>query len=47
LHISNTSNDLEKSQLMLEIKDKEIVMQQNKIAHLKEIIELMKAAQQQ
>ncbi len=36
LHISNTSNDLEKSQLIIEA-------QRSEIAHLKEIIELMKA----
>jgi len=32
---------------MLEVKDKEIAMQQNEITYLKEIIELMKTAQRQ
>jgi hypothetical protein len=38
LHISNTSNDLEKAHLIIEA-------QQTEITYLKEIIELMKAKQ--
>jgi len=45
--IQNSKADLEKAQLMLEVKDKEIAMQQNEITYLKEIIELMKTAQRQ
>ena len=41
LHISNTSNDLEKAQLIIEIKEKEIAMQQNEIEQLKKIIMLL------
>lgn len=38
---SELANDLEKAQLMLEIKDKEIAMQRNEIEQLKKIIELL------
>jgi hypothetical protein len=37
LHISNTSNDLEKAQLIIDA-------QQTEISHLKKIIELIEAA---
>jgi transcriptional regulator with XRE-family HTH domain len=39
--IQNSKVDLEKAQLLLEIKDKEIAMQQNEIEQLKKIIMLL------
>lgn len=38
---SELANELEKAQLLLEIKDKEIAMQRNEIEQLKKIIELL------
>lgn len=45
--VLDTKNELEKARILIESKDREITMQQNEIAYLKEIIELMKTAQQQ